>query len=715
MLEQREKTLFALVVIACLSLLLSGCHSARTNTMQLQPTPATRAKPIGFGAFLPRPGELPTGPVTPRAASFVETDCIKHGADFAGSLPSQNVEPGADDSLEFKATWSDASGKDLSRLAWCAYHYIIPGFNRSAELRYGWLTPPPSSGSVWFGLTNWDSDSWDWFPCNENGISSFAQAAPYFTPSDEVYVAVVCANDATSVLSYLRIGEQPAASIVLDSEPKYGFPPVELTISAAGSTVPVGGIDSYAWDLDNNGSFEVDTGADPQTSADFATAGESTVGLRLTSSYNEMYTGSGTLHLLGPWTHSWGVDRSQSISAVICDGSEFIYSAGYTVSIDKGKDALLMKHRLDGELIWAVAWGGTELDQLNDVVYDGNDRIYAVGQTASFGAGINDVLLQCWGTDGSIKWSRVIGTVENEDARGLALADDCLYIVGRTTIESVSPDVFLLKFGTDNTYKWALTWGGTEADAAHDIVALDDEVAGLQLFATGYTILPDESYTNVLLLQFDETGAIEEERNWQSDTYYKQIGNSISVDGSGTELQDVYISGTIGNMPLSSHALLLKRDMGWGGWATAWDNGDFCDADDVLFRDKIYLCGEFWEEEFFTRGSLVLGFDSTSGSLVNSAQWTDETLLSQFLALCGLPGAGILAAGYCEAADQGSWAPAEGTATSITGTWSECSGATGVPILNFANPAPAVEIISGMAIDIGGGNGDALASVVQFP
>jgi len=56
----------------------------------------------------------------------------------------------------------------------------------------------------------------------------------------------------------------------------------QVTFEASGSSDSDGTIVKYEWDLDGNGSFEIDTGTTPSASRSFATAGDREVGLRVT-------------------------------------------------------------------------------------------------------------------------------------------------------------------------------------------------------------------------------------------------------------------------------------------------------------------------------------------------------------------------------------------------------------------------------------------------
>jgi YD repeat-containing protein len=65
-----------------------------------------------------------------------------------------------------------------------------------------------------------------------------------------------------------------------------------VSLNAAASSDPDGTIAKYEWDLDGNGSYETDTGATANTTKTFATAGNVTVGLRVTDNLGGTATSS---------------------------------------------------------------------------------------------------------------------------------------------------------------------------------------------------------------------------------------------------------------------------------------------------------------------------------------------------------------------------------------------------------------------------------------
>jgi len=690
--------------------LFTGCRSSTGSVIEPPETLTGGETPTAMVELLPSPRALLVGQEQARAASAAETDYINYGGNFEAALPNQNALAAPSNSVEFQPSWSEPDNSAASRLAYCIYKFTIPGFDRTAQLRYGWTIAPAEANTVWFGLSDWPNDTWCWLRGQESGMSAIGTAEPYFNATGVLYVAVVCANDDIGVMRYLRVGEMPAADLALSARPRYARPPVSVTGDATGSTMPVGTVESHAWDWDNDGTFEEDTGANPMATSTFTTVGDHTFKVRVTSSYGEQATTSGTTSVINPWTHSWGTDIYQDVGGIVTDGSEFCYVAGSTMRTAAHRDALLLKYSLTGDLGWAKAWGGASHDELEDVeVYQ--TGVFTVGQTDSYGAGDFDVLLQRWDANGNVVWSRVWGTAGTDRGNALAHTDTALYVVGQTMAMG-DMDVLLLKYDFDGNLIWARTWGGAGYDTGADIVAHYQQLqTAYRLYLTGASTSPAPPIQDVLFLEFDEDAATHVERTWRSDTEDSQYGGAIVVTGFVAE--HIYIAGSVGAMD-EREALLVEVGTGTGNLARGWSNSTESVAYGVaVIGGNMYINGRGWNLGV-SSGGFVAEF-SPSGSLQNSTFWADGDDNTGITALKAFPGTGFLVGGNCHAANDGAWAGAAGTVTSPGGTWTDYAGVVNVPVESTASPTQAAEDLTGGVVDTGGGHWDTLLSIVEFP
>jgi YD repeat-containing protein len=74
---------------------------------------------------------------------------------------------------------------------------------------------------------------------------------------------------------------------------------IQTSFDAAASSDPDGAIQKYEWDLDGNGSFETGTGSTATAARSYATAGDVTVGLRVTDDAGETTATSRTISVYG--------------------------------------------------------------------------------------------------------------------------------------------------------------------------------------------------------------------------------------------------------------------------------------------------------------------------------------------------------------------------------------------------------------------------------
>jgi PKD domain-containing protein len=76
--------------------------------------------------------------------------------------------------------------------------------------------------------------------------------------------------------------DPPTATLAVT--PTLALAGVQVSFDASGSSDPNGTIARHQWDLDGDGSFELDTGTDPRTSRTYAGRLDATVKVRVTDS-----------------------------------------------------------------------------------------------------------------------------------------------------------------------------------------------------------------------------------------------------------------------------------------------------------------------------------------------------------------------------------------------------------------------------------------------
>ncbi len=127
----------------------------------------------------------------------------------------------------------------------------------------------------------WDLDGNGSYETNTNATATTQKT--YATPGTVTVGLRITDNNgatATTTRSVTVSNRAPTASFTVTPSPGATRSPV--TFNGSGSTDPDGTIAKYEWDLDGNGSYEVDAGATASTPKTYTTIGTFTVGLRVT-------------------------------------------------------------------------------------------------------------------------------------------------------------------------------------------------------------------------------------------------------------------------------------------------------------------------------------------------------------------------------------------------------------------------------------------------
>lgn len=151
-------------------------------------------------------------------------------------------------------------------------------------------------------------------------------------------------------------------------------------------------------------------------------------------------------------------------------------------------EGFLLKITGKGDVEWARTYGGQDHDDMQDVLpVPGGDGYYAVGRSASFGAGRYDGWLMQVTDLGHVVWSRTYGEYSRDGLYSLAIgSDSSLIAVGETVSFSPSgsthQDIFVVKArASDGELIWSNYYRAPAAAFAGSIL-LDEPVAGDPVF-----------------------------------------------------------------------------------------------------------------------------------------------------------------------------------------------------------------------------------------
>jgi hypothetical protein len=276
-----------------------------------------------------------------------------------------------------------------------------------------------------------------------------------------------------------------------------------------------------------------------------------------------------------PWpgTRQLGTPADDTGNAVAVDGAGNVYVAGSTSGdldgvgvgdpLFGGTDLFLAKFGPSGNLLFTRQLGTEPTDEARGVAVDGAGNVYVAGSTSGDldGVGIGDPLfggvdlfLAKFDPSGNLLFTRQLGTVPNDEARGVAVdGAGNVYVAGNTSgdLDGVGGgdplfgggDLFLAKFGPSGNLLFTRQLG-TPADDTGNAVAVDG--AG-NVFVAGSTSGdldgvgggdPLFGGGDFFLAKFDPAGNLLFTR--QLGTVPADEARGVAVDGAG----NVYVVGS---------------------------------------------------------------------------------------------------------------------------------------------------------------------------
>lgn len=708
-----------LLLLSCLILCAlagAGCTGATRNGLVSGertgslPEQQELVEVPAVGPALPTPAELAELPDVPRRTSYMEADLFKNGDNYILNLPNQRVAP-LGGPVQFSPNWSADTGFELQNLAYCTYHFFIPGYDREPEVRYGWETPPSELGTAWLGLSNWDTDSWDWFAFNQSGVQVTADFAPYISDTFNLLAVVLLASDEASSLRYIRLGHG-AVDAALNTVAHTGVAPFDVLLSASASTTALGAIESYQWDFDGDGQYDLDTGMTPEANYIYEEVGQYSPVVRVVNSLGEAGEASTDLQVIEPWIRSWGGPSLDILFSVLADGINGFYGAGWTRSFGSGEeDILLLKYSLTGQLLWARVWGGVATDVAQALAMDEEGNLLVAGYTRSYGAGNADYLLQKWDAEGNLLWTRTWGGANYDSCNAIFAIRGYAYLAGLThSFGGGNSDACLVKCDFNGNVDWARAWGGAGDEEAMGVAARYDLLsAKTEIYLTGGTTSYGAGNSDLFFLEYGDTGFHNTPWLWGDAEY--QRGTAITFR-SFLNTTDIYICGQTwdGNVGAPQRALLLE--VSDTPLRATWLAAGLHKPSDLETSGdgSLLMCGTYEND---AGGELVKLSDA--GAVESAEIITQADSYQGLTDMQGILGNALLLAGYSGSAQGTSWTPIAGNGGDSTIDWQLIAGAGDQPDGATGSPDGILTDVTDAVEDSGGGSEDALVVLRREP
>jgi hypothetical protein len=274
------------------------------------------------------------------------------------------------------------------------------------------------------------------------------------------------------------------------------------------------------------------------------------------SAYVTGQLGNGVLYLakFSPagdlvWDSTYGANGTIPTGAAI-DAAGNIYVSGLSSQVNPGNstEALLIKFDPAGNVTWARAWGGAQIDAARAVAV-GTDGIYLAGETNSFFA--NDAFLVKFDSDGNVVWERDWG-VDGIQAPGTGLTvasgigaagDGHVYITGNALDTGEPNNIILVKFDANGNLVWQRI-GGPGSGGGTDVAVSANNAA---VFVSGSITSQDPNFFggHAFVAEFSPAGKARKANTFGGSLEDTASAESLIIDANGL----VVTSGVVGPPP----------------------------------------------------------------------------------------------------------------------------------------------------------------------
>lgn len=207
------------------------------------------------------------------------------------------------------------------------------------------------------------------------------------------------------------------------------------------------------------------------------------------------------------WNKLWGgigYDGGQSVIQST-DGGYVI--TGNTTSYGAGSnDMLVAKYDSSGSLVWNRLWDGSNVDLGRNIIQSVDGGYVIVGYSVSYGAGGQDMLLAKYDTSGNLSWNKLLGGTGYDSGFSLTQIGDGGYItIGYTASYGAgSYDMLLAKYDASGNLSWNKVWGGMGDEYGKSLMQTSDG----GYVATGYTTSYGAGSNDMFLAKFKSDGLI---------------------------------------------------------------------------------------------------------------------------------------------------------------------------------------------------------------
>jgi hypothetical protein len=253
------------------------------------------------------------------------------------------------------------------------------------------------------------------------------------------------------------------------------------------------------------------------------------------------------------WQKTFGGGGWDLAYSVISPNDSTLMICGSTTSFDRGKmDAFVLRMDTAGAILSYKIYGGTEDDELRQIITTSDGGYVAVGSTKSYGDSVGNIWLTKFTATGDSSWFKSFGRGYDDIGNSVEqdLNNDYLIAGGTDTVGNGKHDVYLLKLTSNGDFVWERFYGlANEDEQAYKIKRPSSSYGSMMICHSTKEISTFKTDAKALLLDVlgyyldgGRIGSYENEEVFSISTCHDKGFALVGYTGSyNAQQQDIFV------------------------------------------------------------------------------------------------------------------------------------------------------------------------------
>jgi len=251
---------------ACIISLWTGCasHSAAVQQAATPPPAAQGSSPQPDGIPAPVMPSLPAPHTLNKGASAppTEDDRCREGYAYNSGLPHAHMQ-----SDQFNPNYDPLLSPSLDDAAYAIFQFEnMTDYVGSARIKLAWDSEPTDYANLYLALANFSADRWDWRRVTAQNLVYPPALSTYISATGQLYAVVLLTGTDDARLDWLLIGDNLTPDVFfttdLNSDPLLNLAPLTVNFNASYSYSVGGAIESYDFDWESDGTWDLEDNQD---------------------------------------------------------------------------------------------------------------------------------------------------------------------------------------------------------------------------------------------------------------------------------------------------------------------------------------------------------------------------------------------------------------------------------------------------------------------